>query len=153
MYPVLGSYRERGDHGPFNDRVRIVLKNQAVFAGAGFAFIAIAQNVFRFARLLGNERPFQPRAESSAATAAQAGVLDFIDDGVGLHGQRFLHSLIAIELNVAVDVRRALAKALGNDFYLVGMGNQSPPFNVLSFDSFPGPRPSCVRPNFRGNRN
>ena len=114
---------EARDHDAFNDRMRIMLENQAVFAGAGFAFVAVAENVFWFRRLLGNERPLQPRVESRATTPAQAGVLDFIDDGVGLHGQRFLHGLVAIEFKVAVDVRRALAKALGDDIYLVGMGD------------------------------
>src|SRR5271166_5801833 len=43
------------DHDSFNDRVRIMLENQAVFTSAGLALIAIAQNVFRLRRLLGHE--------------------------------------------------------------------------------------------------
>ena len=124
MYPRLRAHRQPGDHHAFNHRVRIVLENQPVFAGPGLALVAIAQNVFRLGRLLGHERPLHPGRESRPAAPAQAGILDLIDDGVRLHAERLLHGLVAVKLEVAVDVGRTHAKAPGDDFYLVGMGDQ-----------------------------
>ena len=104
-----------------------MLENQPVFAGAGLALIAVAQNVFRLGRLLGHERPLHPGRESRAAAPAQAGILHLINNGVRLHGERLLHGFVAVEFEVAVDVGRAQAKAPGDDLYLVGMGDQSQP--------------------------
>jgi len=102
--------------------VRILLEDQAIFAGAGLAFVSVAQNILGLGRLLGHERPLHAGREASTAAAAQAGVLDFVDDGVRLHGERLLHGLVAVE--VTVDIGRALAEAPGDDLYFVGMGNQ-----------------------------
>ncbi len=121
---ALRAHGQRADHDAFDHRVRIVLENQAVFAGAGLALVAVAQHVFRLGRLLGHERPLHPGREPGAAAAAQAGILDLVDDGVRLHGERLLHGLVAVELEIAVDVGRTLAEAPGDDFYLVGMGNE-----------------------------
>jgi hypothetical protein len=120
---ALRAHGQRADHDAFDHRVRIVLEDQAVFAGAGFAFVAVAQNIFRLGRLLGDERPLHAGGESGAAAAAQAGILDLVDDGVRLHGERLLHGLVAVEFEIAVEVRRTLAEAPGDDFYLVGMGD------------------------------
>src|SRR3954471_8164435 len=46
----------RDDHA-FDDRVRVLLENQTVFAGAGFGFIAVHQNVFRLGGFFWNEAP------------------------------------------------------------------------------------------------
>ena len=103
---------ERGDHRAFNHGVRIVLENQAVFAGAGLALIAVAKHILWFGRLLRDKRPLHPGAEPGAAASAQAGVLHLVDDGVRLHGERLLHGLVAVQFEIAIDIRRALAKAL-----------------------------------------
>src|SRR5580692_12810459 len=119
--------RARGDsrdHHTFNHRVWVVLKNQTVFTGARFALISIAQNVFWFRGLLGHERPFHPSVESSPPAAAQAGILHQIDNLIRLHSKRFLDGFIAVELTVAIDISRTLAKAFGDDLHFVGMGNQ-----------------------------
>ena len=113
----------RGDHHAFDDGVRIVLEDQPVFAGAGLALVAVAQHVLRLGRLLGHERPLHAGGESGAAAAAQVRRLHLVDDGVRLHGQRLLQRLVAVELEVAVEVGRAHAKALGDDLYFIGMGN------------------------------
>ncbi len=96
--------------------MRIVLKDQPVFAGAGLALIAVAQHIFRLRRLLRNERPLHSSVESRAAAPAQAGILDLIDDGVRLHAERLLHGLVAVKLEIAVDIRRALPKRLETTF-------------------------------------
>ena len=101
-----------------------MLEDQAVFAGAGFAFVSVAEYVFRFRGLLGDERPLHAGGEAGAAAAAKAGVLDLVDDGVRLHGERLLHGFVAVEFEVAVEVGRSLAEAPGDDLYLVGMGDQ-----------------------------
>ena len=124
MYPVLRAHRQARDHHAFDHGMRIVLENQPVFAGAGLAFVAVAQNVFRLGRLLGHERPLQSGAETRAATPAQAGILDLVDDAVRPHAQGLLHRLVAVQLQVAINIGRTQAESLGDDFYFVGMGNQ-----------------------------
>ena len=118
------AHRQSCDDDAFDDGVRIVLEDQAVFAGAGLAFVAVAENIFRFGRLLGHERPLHARGESRAAASAEGGVLDLVDDGVRLHGERLLHGFIAVKFEIALEAGRALAEAPGDDSDLIGMGNQ-----------------------------
>src|ERR1019366_5880701 len=115
--------RDGGNHHAFNDRVRVVLENQAVLAGAGLALIAVAKHVFGFGRLLRHKRPLHSRTEPSAAPSAQAGVLHLVDQGIRTHAQGLLNGLIAVQLEIAIDIRSALSKALRDYAYLVGMGN------------------------------
>ncbi len=120
----LRADRERGDHHAFNDGVRIVLEDEAVFAGAGLALVTVAQHVLRLGRLLGHERPLHAGRKSRAAAAAQVRLLHLVDDGVGRHAERFLQRLVAVELEIAVERGRAHAKALGDDLHFIGMGDQ-----------------------------
>ena len=50
-------------------------------------------------------------------------------------GEAFLDGLVAVELDVFVDVGCALAKAAGDDFDFVGMGDEPRHY----FSSFPCP--------------
>src|SRR2546423_414328 len=111
--------------------MRIVLEDQAVLARAGLALVAIAQNILGLRRLLGHERPLHPGGEARASAPAKPGVLDLIDNGVGLHGDRLLDGLVAVEFEVAIDISRTLAEAPGDDSYLVGMGDQISHFVIL----------------------
>src|SRR5947199_1901918 len=111
--------------------MRIMLEDQAVLACAGLALVAVAENVLGLRRLLGHERPLHPRGESGAAASAKSGVLDLVDDRVGLHGERLLHGLVAVEFEVPINVSRTLAEAPGDDSYLVGMGDQISHFVIL----------------------
>src|SRR5579864_548099 len=115
------AHRDSRDYHAFDHGVRIMLEDQSVFASPRLAFIAVAQDVFRLRRSLGNERPFQARVESRAAAPTQSRILDFVDNRVRLHAQRLAHRLVPVELDVAVDIRRALSKALRNYAYLIGM--------------------------------
>ena len=115
---------ERGDHDTFNDRVRIMFENQAVFAGARLALVAVAEHIFRLGRLLRDKGPLHSRTESGAAPSAQAGVLHLIDDRVRAHAHSLLHGFVAVELEIALDIGSALTKALRDHAYLVGMGNE-----------------------------
>ncbi len=120
----LGADGESGNHDAFDDGVRIVLEDEAVFAGAGLALVAVAEHVLRLGRLLGHERPLHAGREARATAAAQVRRLDLVDDGVGAHADGLLQGLVAVELKIAVEVGRAQAKALGDDLYLIGMGNE-----------------------------
>src|SRR5437764_13824807 len=51
----LRAYRQSGDDYTFNDGMRIMLQDQAIFAGPEFAFISIDQYVFCLVGLFGNE--------------------------------------------------------------------------------------------------
>src|SRR5690242_18249540 len=104
--------------------MRIMLKNQTVLAGAGLALVAVTQYILGLGRLLRNERPRHPGRKPRTPAPAQPRILHFIDDGVRLHGKRLLDSLVAVEFEVAIDVRRTHAKAPGDDLYLIGMGDQ-----------------------------
>ena len=116
--------RDGGNHDAFDDRVRIVFENQAVLAGSGLALVAVAEHIFRFGRLLRHKRPLHPRAEPGATSSAQARVLHLGNDRVRAHAQSLLHGLIAVQLEIAIDLRSALTKALRDHAYLVGMGNE-----------------------------
>src|SRR6185437_6782910 len=74
--------------------------------------------------LFRNERPLHSRCETCAAATTQSRSFYFVDDVVGLHLQRFPCGLVAVELDVAIDVLRALSKALGDDAHLIGMRDQ-----------------------------
>ena len=111
--------------------MRIMLEDQAVFAGARLALVAVAQNILGLRRLLGHERPLHPGGEARAAAPAKPRVLDLIDDGVRRHGERLLHGLVAVEFEVAIDFSRTLAEAPGYDLYLIGMGDQISHFVIL----------------------
>src|SRR5947209_16123182 len=104
--------------------MRIMLKDQAVFAGPRLAFISVDQDVFGLVRLLGNESPFHAGREAGAAASAKIGSLDFIDDFVRLHLECLLDSLVAVKPQMAIEIRSAFAKTLGDDAYFVGMKNK-----------------------------
>src|SRR4029077_20527416 len=91
---------------------------------AWLALFAIAQNILRLGRLFGHERPLHPRRESCPAASAQTRILDLIDNGVRLHGERLLQSLVAVQFEITIDVGRTLAEAPGDNLYLVGMGDK-----------------------------
>src|SRR5437660_659614 len=64
------THSQSGDDDAFDDGMRIVLENQPVFAGSGLALVAVAEDIFRFGRLLGHERPLHAGGESRAAASA-----------------------------------------------------------------------------------
>ena len=66
---------EAGDHGAFDDRVRIVEEDDVILAGAGLGFVAVDQDVLRLVGLLGDEGPLHAGGEAGAAAAAHAGGL------------------------------------------------------------------------------
>src|SRR5579859_3759747 len=113
---------EAGDDGAFDDRVGVVQEDEVVFAGAGLGLVSVDQNIFGFGGLLWDERPFQAGGEACAAAAAEAGGFHLVDDPVGAFGEGFFGGLVAAQLDVAIDVGRSHAEALGDDLDFVGMG-------------------------------
>src|SRR5207244_9727197 len=95
--------------------------DQAVFAGPGFALVTVDQNVLGLVGLFGYKGPFHAGREAGAAASAEVGSLDFVDDVVRLHLQRLLDSLVAIKLQMAIDVGSAFAKALRDNVDFGGM--------------------------------
>ncbi len=72
-----------GDQAAFDQEMRIVAHDLAVFAGAGLGFVGVDHEVMRpLAQRLGHERPFQPGREAGAAAAAQARRLHVVDDAL-----------------------------------------------------------------------
>src|SRR5207302_4859807 len=63
----LRSDGEARDDYTFNYRVRIMLQNGAVFAGAGLAFVAIDEDVFGFICVLGDKAPLHAGRKAGAA--------------------------------------------------------------------------------------
>jgi len=66
---VVDPTASAADHRAFNHFVRIVLENQPIFAGAGFALIAVQSTYFGLADCFGTTDHFisPPRAEARAA--------------------------------------------------------------------------------------
>ena len=69
---------EAGDHGAFDDGVRVCRKMTWSLQVPGSDSSPLTRTYFGFSRLLGHERPLHAGGEACAAAPAQAG---------GLHGR------------------------------------------------------------------
>ena len=92
---VLRTHDEAANHHAFEERMGVELHEQAVFAGAGFGFIGVDDDVFRLGAGAGDEAPFEACREASTATTAQVRSLEFVDDGVRGHAHRLLDGVVA----------------------------------------------------------
>jgi hypothetical protein len=79
----LGARHLRGDQHAFEEAVRVALQVETVLEGAGLAFVDVDGHQAR-RRLLAHDAPLAPRREARAAQAAQAGVLQGAQHGLGL---------------------------------------------------------------------
>src|SRR5438045_4548603 len=104
--------------------MRIVLRDQPIFASSRFRLIPVDQDVLGLLRLLRHERPFHACWKSGAAAPTQIRGLYLINNLVRLHGHRLLRSLVAVKLKVATDISRALIEALRNDTHLLRMAEE-----------------------------
>ena len=82
---------------------------------------------------LGTNDHFHAGGKACSAAAAQAGGLHRIDDALGAEVERHPRRLIAVELEVLVDVGGALAEAALEDNDFLGMGDGGGHY----FTSFP----------------
>ena len=75
----VGADRIAGDSDAFDQLVRQLLHDVAIFEGARLALIGIADQVVR-PDVLGDEAPLDAGGEAGAAAPAQARALDHVDD-------------------------------------------------------------------------
>jgi len=80
---IMRAHGEGRDQAAFDQCMRIMAHDLAVFAGAGFGFVGIDHKIAGPAiRLLGHERPFKAGRKPCSATTAQARCLDLFDQPV-----------------------------------------------------------------------
>ncbi len=112
------------DHGAFDDRVGAVQEAMTwSLAGARLGFVAVDEDVLWLFGLLGDEGPLHAGRETSSAAAAKAGGLHGVDDPFGTLGDGLLNGLVAVKLEVLLDICSALTETAGDDFYFIGMGD------------------------------
>ena len=97
----------------------------------------LTRTYFGLSDCLGTNDHFMPGGKARAAAPAQPGGLHLVDDPLGPFFNGVAHGLVAVQLEVLVDLRRALPKAARDDLYFIGMGNESRHRYTVSF-----PRPA-----------
>ena len=85
-------HRQARDQHAFDQLVRIVLDQHAIFAGAGLALVAVDHDVLGLGRGARHEAPLHSRGEARAAAAAQVGGLDLFDDLLGVIFEAFMNA-------------------------------------------------------------
>jgi hypothetical protein len=98
-----GGDRIAADGAPLDELVGVVLHQQAVLEGARLRLVGVADEVLGLVLPLRDEAPLQAGREAGAAAPAQARLLHFVDDRVGLHLERLGEPLIAAVLLVAFE--------------------------------------------------
>ena len=85
-----------GGYGhPLYQGVRVLQYQLPVLESSGLTLVRVADQVARPLGVLGDEGPFEPAREASAAAAAQVGLLDLVDNFRRLEAERLLERLIA----------------------------------------------------------
>jgi hypothetical protein len=79
----FGAHHLGGDQHAFEKAVRVAFQVEAVLEGAGLAFVDVDGHQAR-GGLLAHDAPLAPRREAGAPQAAQAGVLQRLEHGLGL---------------------------------------------------------------------
>src|SRR5260370_17048534 len=97
-YAAYRAGDEAGDDHAFDDEMRKVGHDEAVFNGPGLAFVRVAHDIFNGIGLLANQVPFQAGGKTGAAHAFQFACLQFCEDIVPAFGFTTLprHSLILV---------------------------------------------------------
>ena len=94
----------RDRHG-FQHTVRIAFKHGTIHESTGVALVGVTCNILHRAGRAVRELPLETGGESAAATAAQTGLEDLIDDLFLRHaGQGLFQSLVAVEGKILIDV-------------------------------------------------
>src|SRR5215469_34170 len=117
----LCSDGETCNHSAFDNRVRVVQEDDVILARARLGFVTVDENVLGFLGGLGDEGPLHARGEACSAAAAKAGSFHLADDPIGSFFDGELYGLVAIELDVLVDVGCALAEAAGENANFIRM--------------------------------
>ena len=101
----VGAHRVAGNNHPLNELVGVLVDDVAVLEGAGFGFVAVADQIDGLRVVRRNEGPLHAGGEARAAAAAQAGFLHLVNDGLRLHAERLFQLFIAAVGQVAVNGR------------------------------------------------
>ena len=76
----LGPNGVAGNDNPLEDLVGVPLQELPIFEGSGFSLIGIAEEIFRYSRILGNKPPFHPGWKAGTPPPPKAGSFDHLDD-------------------------------------------------------------------------
>ena len=100
----------------------IALEHGAIHERAGVALVGVADHVLDVGLVGGAERPLTAGGESAAATTAQAGVGDDLDDVLRSHlGEDLAQCRIAVHRDVLVDVLRVDDAAVTQHHAVLGL--------------------------------
>ena len=123
----MGSHGETGEQRTFNQFMRIVPYDIAILAGSGLALVRIDDQVGRPAvRFLRHERPFQPGREPGSAAAAQAGILDLLDQRIAAPREQLPGAVPVAAPSRSGEPPVVLPVEVGEDAVLIGESHQAP---------------------------
>ena len=108
MNGVVGADRVGADDHALHEGVRAGHHQRDVLAGARLGLVGVDHEVVRLAVVLRDEAPLHAGREARAAAAAQAGVLDQVDDRARLHAQRGVEGGVAAGALVGLERPRPL---------------------------------------------
>ena len=116
-----GAHGEAGEEAALDELVRVLPHDLPVLAGARLGLVGVDDQEGRPAvGLLGHEGPLEAGGEAGAAPAAEAGVLDLLDDPVGALPHDLLGHLVVAALEGVLEAPILLAVQVGEDAILVG---------------------------------
>jgi len=87
--------RQRRNHHPFDDRVRISFKEEAIFESARLALVRVADDIGRFACVARHKAPLHSGGEASSASSSNSGFLYLFNNSQRIQGERLAYRLIA----------------------------------------------------------
>ena len=109
---------ESGDDHAFGNEMREMGEDEAIFNGAGFALVGVADDVFVRIGLLADKVPLHPGGKTGAAHAAELCFLESGEDRVEIaRGDQFAQDAVFLVVGVGVGAA-ADARGLG----MIGMG-------------------------------
>src|SRR3989442_14495767 len=98
---------ERGNDDALDQLMRIAFDDHAILAGSRLAFIGVAAQINRLARVLRHEAPFQPRRKTSATTAPEPAGFSRLDDVLCRHFlYDFFGGSIPTQFDISIDFFR-----------------------------------------------
>ena len=116
-----GAHGVTSEEAALDELVRVLPHDLAVLAGAGLGLVGVDDEEGGPAvGLLGHEGPLEAGGEAGAAAAAEAGVLDLLDDPVGSLPHDLLGHLVVTALEGILEAPILLAVEVGEDAILIG---------------------------------
>jgi formylmethanofuran dehydrogenase subunit B len=102
----VGADGQTGNHHTFQNRVGIPFQDTAVHECARVAFVGVTYGIFLLSGGVVNKLPFISCGEAAAAPAPQAGLLDFIDNGLTLHFEALFNGFVPAGCNILFNTFR-----------------------------------------------